>query len=42
MLDAVAGDVIVHKRTPYRVVAVQPFGYKNDQWFKSVRECLEA
>jgi hypothetical protein len=28
MLDAEAGDVLVHKRTPYRMLAVQPFGYK--------------
>lgn len=40
VLDAVAGDILVHKRTPYRVVAVQPYGYKNDQWFCSVQECL--
>jgi len=38
VLDAEAGDVLVHKRTAYRVVAVQR--YRNDQWFKSVRECL--
>ena len=42
VLDAVVGDVIVHKRTPYRVLAVQPFGYKNDQWFKSVQDCNPA
>jgi hypothetical protein len=36
VLDAVAGDVLVHKRTPYRVVAVQPFGYRYDHMMRVI------
>jgi hypothetical protein len=41
MRDAQAGDVLIHQRQKYRVVAVQPFGYRNDRWFMSVAECLQ-
>jgi hypothetical protein len=47
-MDAEAGDVLVHKRTPYRVRAVKIYRSSlcrdetQHEWCESVRECIEA
>lgn len=39
--DAVAGDVIVHNRDRYRLLAVQRFRSEcKDPWFETVTACL--
>ena len=42
VLDAQAGDVLVHKRQRFRMLAVQRFNDWGGAWFGSVRECAHA
>jgi len=42
VLDAQAGDVLVHKRRQYRMQAVQRPGDWRGPWYPSVRECTDA
>lgn len=41
VVDAQAGDVLVHKRRRFRMLAVQRMGDWNGAWYGSVRECSD-
>ncbi len=40
--DSEAGDVLVHKRRQYRMLAVQRLGDWTGPWYPSVRRCVKA
>ena len=40
VVDAEAGDVLIHRRRQYRMLAVQRFNDCSGPWFDSVRECV--
>lgn len=42
LIGSEAGDVLIHKRQQYRMVAVQRFGDWRGPWFDSVRECVQS
>ena len=42
VVEALAGDVLIHKRRQYRVLVVQRFNDWQKPWFHSVQECVTA